>query len=58
MTELSDGLNNYWNRQVSIGNVQAKPFSGYCMFCKNIITQEDEDHSVCNRCWNNIAEEE
>ena len=59
MTELSEALNNYWDNQIDKGNVVAKPFSGNCIFCKALITEEDDDHSVCNTCWENeIGEEE
>ena len=59
MTELSEGLNKYWDNQIDKGNVVAKPFSGNCMFCSAVITEEDDDHSVCNTCWENeIGEEE
>ena len=52
------GLNNYWDRQIKNGNVVSKPFSGSCMFCAKEITEQDDDHSVCNTCWENIGEEE
>ena len=58
MTKLSNGLNNYWDNQIDKGNVVAKPFSGNCLFCNAVITEQDDDHSVCNSCWNNISEEE
>jgi len=28
-----------------------RPRSGVCMFCRNALTTEDTDHSVCNSCW-------
>ena len=58
MSKLSIGLDKYWDRQISNGNVVAKPFSGNCMFCPKQITEQDNDHSVCNTCWENIGEEE
>ena len=58
MTKLSNGLSDYWDNQIDKGNVVAKPFSGNCMFCNAVITAQDDDHSVCNSCWNNIYEEE
>lgn len=59
MSKLSIGLDNYWDNQIDKGNVVAKPFSGNCLFCNEIITEEDDDHSVCNTCWENeIGEEE
>tara|TARA_A100001391_G_scaffold144434_1_gene102096 strand:+ start:325 stop:501 length:177 start_codon:yes stop_codon:yes gene_type:complete len=58
MSKLSMGLNNYWDKQIKNGNVVAKPFSGSCMFCAKEITEQDDDHSVCNTCWENIGEEE
>ena len=58
MSKLSMGLNNYWDRQIKNGNVVAKPFSSICMFCAKEITEQDDDHSVCNTCWENIGEEE
>ena len=44
-------LGNFWDYQIKIGNVKAKPFSGKCMFCNEQIQQTDDDHSVCNSCW-------
>lgn len=59
MSKLSKGLHKYWDRQIDNGNVLAKPFSGSCMFCAKEITEQDNDHSVCNSCWENeIGEEE
>jgi len=58
MSKLSIGLDNYWDKQIENGNVVAKPFSGSCMFCAKEITEQDDDHSVCNTCWENIGEEE
>ena len=59
MPELSDGLKAFWNHQIDNNNVKAAPFSGNCMFCKNAMTEQDEDHSVCNTCWDSeIGEEE
>jgi len=57
MSNLSNPLNNYWDKQVSTGNVQAKPFSGNCMLCAEVLTQDDIDHSVCNTCWDTLAED-
>ena len=43
------------NDEPSLGTpVVAKPFSGNCMFCANTLTDKDDDHSVCNPCWDNI----
>ena len=56
MSKLSMGLNNYWDRQIKNGNVVAKPFSGSCMFCAKEITEQDDDHSVCNICWTKLGE--
>ena len=58
MSKLSKGLHKYWDNQIDKGNVVAKPFSGNCMFCAKEITEQDNDHSVCNSCWENIGEEE
>lgn len=58
MSKLSKGLHKYWDKQIDKGNVVAKPFSGNCMFCAKEITEQDNDHSVCNSCWENIGEEE
>ncbi len=58
MSELSNPLNNYWNKQIATGSVQAKPFSGNCMLCAERLTQDDKDHSVCNVCWDKTFEEE
>ena len=57
MPELSDGLKAFWNHQINNNNVKAAPFSGNCMFCKNAMTEQDEDHSVCNTCWADLGEE-
>lgn len=54
MSELSKPLQKFWNKQINSGKVKAAPFSGSCMFCNKIITDKDEDHSVCNSCWSNI----
>ena len=58
MSKLSMGLDKYWDRQISNGNVVAKPFSGNCMFCAKQITAQDDDHSVCNNCWSELGEED
>ena len=58
MSKLSMGLDKYQDRQISNGNVVAKPFSGNCMFCAKEITEQDDDHSVCNVCWTKLGEEE
>ena len=59
MSKLSNELSDYWDNQIDKGNVVAKPFSGNCLFCNAIITEQDDDHSVCNSCWENeIGEEE
>ena len=57
MSKLSNELNNYWDNQIQKGNVLAKPFSNNCMFCFKEITEQDDDHSVCNSCWSNLGEE-
>jgi len=54
MSQLSEGLDKYWDKQITKGNVVAKPFSGNCMFCSKEITEHDDDHSVCNACWKKI----
>lgn len=64
---LSEGMSKMWdniiissmeknmNDEPSLGTpVVAKPFSGNCMFCANTLTDKDDDHSVCNPCWDNI----
>lgn len=57
MTELSKSLQAFWNNQIANDNdVKAAPFSGNCMFCIKAITEQDEDHSVCNTCWDRISE--
>jgi len=51
MPELSQSLQAFWNNQIANDNdIKAAPFSGNCMFCNNAITEQDEDHSVCNTC--------
>jgi len=44
-------MGDFWNYQIRIGNVKAKPMSGNCMFCNEAIKETDDDHSVCNKCW-------
>ena len=44
-------LGDFWEYQIKLGKVQAKPFSGNCMFCNEAIKETDDDHSVCNKCW-------
>ena len=59
MSQLSDGLKAFWNNQIANNNdIKAAPFSGNCMFCNNAMTEQDEDHSVCNTCWADLGEEE
>ena len=43
------------NDEPELGSpIVAKPRSGNCMFCAEQLTDKDEDHSVCNTCWNRI----
>ena len=42
---------DFWDFQIGIGNVKARPMSGNCMFCNCEIKENDIDHSVCNKCW-------
>ena len=49
--EMSKPLQEFWSKQKKIGNVKATARSGNCMLCANTLTDEDEDHSVCNICW-------
>ena len=56
--EMSKPLQDFWDRQISNGNVVAKPFSGNCMFCAKQITEQDNDHSACNTCWEGLGEDE
>ena len=59
MSKLSEPLNNFWDQQIKNSDVVlAKPFSGNCMFCAKEITEQDDDHSVCNICWTKLGEEE
>jgi len=59
MPELSKELQAFWNNQIANDNyIKAAPFSGNCMFCNNVMTEQDEDHSVCNTCWADLGEEE
>ena len=58
MSKLSKPLNDFWDRQIQTSDVVvAKPFSGNCMFCLTAITEQDEDHSVCNSCWSELGDE-
>ena len=54
VSELSKPLSKFWDVQIANQNVVAKPFSGNCMFCGKKITEQDDDHSVCNLCWSKI----
>jgi len=62
---LSKGISKLWDNFIKNTNdesflgtpVVAKPHSGSCMFCANALTDKDEDHSVCNPCWDNIYSE-
>ena len=59
MSELSKELQVFWNNQIAIDNdIKAAPLSGNRMFCNNVMTEQDEDHSVCNTCWADLGEEE
>mgnify|MGYP003127610461 CR=1 FL=1 len=58
MSKLSKSLQIFWNNQIANDNVQAAPFSGSCMFCKKLLTNKDEDHSVCNTCWANLGNDD
>ena len=58
MSNLSKPLNDFWDKQIQTSDVVvAKPFSGNCMFCLTAITEQDEDHSVCNSCWSELGDE-
>ena len=58
MSKLSKPLNDFWDKQIQTSDVVvAKPFSGNCMFCLTAITEQDEDHSVCNSCWSELGDE-
>ena len=54
---LSSALQTFWKKQINNQNVKAIPFSGNCMLCANELTEKDEDHSVCNKCWENLGED-
>ncbi len=59
MTELSKSLQAFWANQIANDNdIKAAPFSGNCMFCNKAITEQDEDHSVCNTCWADLGDDE
>ena len=58
MSKLSKPLNEFWDKQIKTSDIiVAKPFSGNCMFCLTAITEQDEDHSVCNSCWSELGDE-
>ena len=58
MSKLSEPLNDFGDRQIqNSDNVLAKPYSGNCIFCAKQITEQDDDHSVCNICWTKLGEE-
>lgn len=44
-------LDKFWEKQIQDGELAAKPRSGKCMFCGKQLTEQDTDHSVCNKCW-------
>ena len=56
--EMSEGLQKFWIDQNKRGNVRNTPRSGNCMLCTNQLTDKDEDHSVCNTCWEEMGEDE
>jgi len=56
--EMSKPLQDFWVRQKEIGNVKATPRGVNCMLCANELTDQDEDHSVCNKCWEGLKEDE
>ena len=59
MSKLSKPLDEFWNKQIKNNDVVvAKPFSGNCLFCATQLTEQDDDHSVCNNCWADLGEEE
>ena len=58
MSKLSKPLQAFWNKQIANNNVKSAPFSGNCMFCNKAITEQDEDHSVCNTCWANLGNDD
>ena len=56
MSKLSKELQTFWKNQINNNSiVKAAPFSGSCMFCNKAITEQDEDHSVCNSCWADLG---
>ena len=44
-------MEHFWDKAIRHGYVQEKPRSGKCIFCSKVLTAEDIDHSVCNKCW-------
>ena len=54
---MSKPLQKFWGKQKKVGNVKATPRSGNCMLCANTLTDQDEDHSVCNICWTTLGED-
>lgn len=55
--EMSNELQNFWVNQTKRGNVRKTPRSGSCMFCAKNLTDQDDDHSVCNICWVKLGDD-
>ena len=55
--EISKPLQEFWVRQKEVGNVQAVPRGANCMLCASELTDQDEDHSVCNICWVKLGDD-
>ena len=55
--EMSETLQEFWVRQKEVGNVKAVPRGANCMLCASGLTDQDEDHSVCNICWVKLGDD-
>jgi len=55
--EMSKPLQEFWIRQKEVGNVKAVPRGANCMLCASELTDQDEDHSVCNICWVKLGDD-
>ena len=54
---MSKPLQEFWVRQKEVGNVKAVPRGANCMLCASELTDQDEDHSVCNICWVKLGDD-
>ena len=44
--------------QFNLAWAQANARTGICLSCKKKLTNNDEDHSICNACWDIMEDED